>query len=228
MKERDVDEIIEIMWLLREESKPATDQSIHERAIAHHVCVDGFEMPSSISQSAHTGIDMGLLKSDGVSYVLTGSGENHARGIIRRHRLAEKLFYEVLEVPHEQSEAAACDFEHILGDEVVDRVCAFLGHPEVCPHGKKIPRGKCCSQMSPTDEKSVFPLVSAEISAKVVVSFISSKKPEVVRKLTTFGIMPGRTITLVQKGTAIVLGVGENTIALDKSIAESIYVKTAQ
>lgn len=228
MKERDVDEIIEIMWLLKEENKPATDESIRVRAMAHHFCVDGFEMPSSISRSARSGIALGLLKADGEVYTLTEKGETHARGIIRRHRLAEKLFYEVLEVPREQSEAAACDFEHILGDDVVDRVCAFLGHPEVCPHGKKIPRGKCCAKLSETVETGVFPLISAEISSKVVVSFISSKKPEVVRKLTTFGIMPGSTITLIQKGTAIVLGVGENTIAIDKSIAEFIYVKAAK
>jgi DtxR family Mn-dependent transcriptional regulator len=43
------------------------------------------------------------------------------------------------------AEEQACYFEHILSPAVTDSICAFLGHPRLCPHGRPIPRGACCS-----------------------------------------------------------------------------------
>jgi DtxR family Mn-dependent transcriptional regulator len=74
----------------------------------------------------------------------TAKGEARARGIIRRHRLAEKLFFEKFDMNEQQAESNACQLEHILSQEVTDSVCAFLGHPQACPHNKPIPRGGCC------------------------------------------------------------------------------------
>ena len=68
-----------------------------------------------------------------------------ASGRGRAHRLAERLFTDVLSLRDEEAvESNACQFEHILSPELTDRICTFLGHPETCPHGSPIPRGKCC------------------------------------------------------------------------------------
>src|SRR5262249_22708533 len=61
-----------------------------------------------------------------------------------RRRLAECLFSTALHVTDPKAEAAACRMEHILDPEVADSICAFLGHPLACPHGRSIPRGRCC------------------------------------------------------------------------------------
>jgi len=75
----------------------------------------------------------------------TPSGEARARDVIRRHRLAERLFRDVLGIHDEEEiESSACKFEHILSPEVTDRMCSLLGHPDACPHGSPIPRGGCC------------------------------------------------------------------------------------
>ncbi|HEY6328648.1 MAG TPA: iron dependent repressor, metal binding and dimerization domain protein [Blastocatellia bacterium] len=90
--------------------------------------------------------ELGFITLDPLGAIAwTGKGEARARGIIRRHRLAEKLFFEKFEMNEEQSEANACQLEHILSQEVTDSVCAFLGHPAACPHNKPIPKGSCCS-----------------------------------------------------------------------------------
>ena len=77
-------------------------------------------------------------------YELSPEGEKRARGIVRRHRLAEILFAQVLEVEAQEAERSACELEHTLSESVVDRVCTFLGHPPACPHSKPIPQGECC------------------------------------------------------------------------------------
>ena len=75
----------------------------------------------------------------------TEKGRKRAEDVIRRHRLAERLFMQTFQVSDEQEvEEQACKFEHILSAEATDRICTFLGHPETCPHGSPIPRGACC------------------------------------------------------------------------------------
>src|SRR5271168_3761638 len=76
---------------------------------------------------------------------LTARGRERAVSIIRRHRLAERLFTDSLAMDSESEiEQQACKFEHILSPEATDKICTFLGHPRTCPHGAPIPPGACC------------------------------------------------------------------------------------
>jgi Mn-dependent DtxR family transcriptional regulator len=88
----------------------------------------------------------GFFVRDGSALVtLTPRGRNKAGSIIRRHRLAERLFTDSLAMDSEtEIEQQACKFEHILSPGATDKICAFLGHPRTCPHGAPIPPGPCC------------------------------------------------------------------------------------
>ncbi|MFZ0759708.1 MAG: ATP-binding cassette domain-containing protein [Candidatus Sulfotelmatobacter sp.] len=78
---------------------------------------------------------------------LTPRGRERAGSIIRRHRLAERLFTDSLAMDSESEiEQQACKFEHILSPEATDKICTFLGHPRTCPHGAPIPPGLCCGR----------------------------------------------------------------------------------
>src|SRR5690242_7893410 len=78
---------------------------------------------------------------------LTPRGRERAGSIIRRHRLAERLFTDSLAMDSESEiEQQACKFEHILSPEATDKICSFLGHPRTCPHGAPIPPGPCCGR----------------------------------------------------------------------------------
>jgi putative ABC transport system ATP-binding protein len=91
-----------------------------------------------------TGVSIG----DGSMIVeLTPRGRQRAADIIRRHRLAERLFTDSLALDSESEiEQQACKFEHILSPEATDKICTFLGHPRTCPHGAPIPPGPCCGR----------------------------------------------------------------------------------
>lgn len=78
---------------------------------------------------------------------LTERGRRRAEDIVRRHRLAERLFTETLHLKDsDEVESQACKFEHVLSEEAADRICALLEHPASCPHGAPIPPGKCCKR----------------------------------------------------------------------------------
>jgi energy-coupling factor transporter ATP-binding protein EcfA2 len=94
----------------------------------------------------------GVSIGDGALIVeLTPRGMKRAADIIRRHRLAERLFTDSLAMDSEtEIEQQACKFEHILSAEATDKICAFLNHPRTCPHGSPIPPGPCCSRQAET------------------------------------------------------------------------------
>jgi putative ABC transport system ATP-binding protein len=98
-----------------------------------------------------------MFVRDGSAVVnLTPRGRNKAGSIIRRHRLAERLFTDSLAMDSEtEIEQQACKFEHILSPGATDKICAFLGHPRTCPHGAPIPPGPCCQSKLRVDEAAM-------------------------------------------------------------------------
>jgi DtxR family Mn-dependent transcriptional regulator len=88
--------------------------------------------------------DLGLLEVRNSEVSLTARGENRARDIVRRRRLAERLLTDTFSVGEPEAESNACKFEHIISPELDQRICTFLGHPKTCPHGNPIPAGLCC------------------------------------------------------------------------------------
>jgi len=107
----------------------------------------------------------GIFNRDGSAMVaLTQRGRNKAGSIIRRHRLAERLFTDSLAMDNESEvEQQACKFEHILSPGATDKICTFLGHPRTCPHGAPIPPGPCCEGTIRGEESAI----AAENSVKV-------------------------------------------------------------
>ena len=76
---------------------------------------------------------------------LTDRGKSRARDVVRRHRLAERLFKDTFRIDDHEAHSQACKFEHIISPELDEKICSFLGHPTTCPHGNPIPPGDCCN-----------------------------------------------------------------------------------
>ncbi len=86
-----------------------------------------------------------LIRLEGPKVAFTPNGERRAREVIRRHRLAERLFHETFGVGLEEVDESAGNIEHTLSPEVTEKLCVFLKHPKTCPHGSPIPAGACCA-----------------------------------------------------------------------------------
>ncbi len=169
----------------------------------------------------------GLVKISGDSVELTPKGAIEAEEIVRRHRLAERLLFDVLDMEKETLEEHACSFEHSISREVADSICALLGHPPSCPHGLPIPRGKCCEETVSTIRPLVMPFTELDIGQKARVVFIVPKTYARLEKLGSMGLVPGSIVRLQQKKPAFVLELGQTTLALDPEIVKDIFVKKA-
>ena len=62
---------------------------------------------------------------------LTGTGEQQAVRVMRKHRLAECMLVEILAMPWEDVHAEACRWEHVMSDAVERRILELLDHPSV-------------------------------------------------------------------------------------------------
>ncbi|HEX3034333.1 MAG TPA: metal-dependent transcriptional regulator [Thermodesulfobacteriota bacterium] len=99
-----------------------------------------------------------------VSYhgvVLTGKGEKTALDVIRRHRLVELFLKEVLGLPWDKVHAEAEKLEHVMSDELLDRIDFILGYPKTDPHGGHSynPKNGSGKSIVETFEDSVFLLI---------------------------------------------------------------------
>lgn len=167
----------------------------------------------------------GLVRLEGERVTLTEEGERRAQQVVRRHRLAERLFKDLLDLSENTMESQACEFEHILSAEATDSVCTLLGHPPTCPHGKPIPRGECCNEFQKTVRPLVTGLPSFELGATGRIVFIAPKFHDRMDRLAALGVIPGSEIRLHQRSPSYVIEIGETTIALDAEIAGEIYLK---
>jgi putative ABC transport system ATP-binding protein len=138
-EERAFDEVLSQIWVLEEDRLEPLPEHIQPPSGAH--------WPSaSFGKVLPLMKEIGLLRSDQPEIAMTERGRSRAAGVIRRHRLAERLFADTFQMRDEQElESNACTFEHILSPEVTERICVFLNHPEHCPHGSPIPPGPCCT-----------------------------------------------------------------------------------
>jgi DtxR family Mn-dependent transcriptional regulator len=169
-----------------------------------------------------------LVRVDERSLTLTPEGRALAEGVLRRHRLAEVLFSTVLDVRDDRAvNRTACVMEHVLSSAVTESVCAFLGHPKFCPHGKPIPAGACCRSFSNAVEPLVQPLEQLPVGRSAKIVYIVPRDPARLTRLSDLGLVPGATVRLQQRRPATVIAFGETTLALDRDIAAEIYVKKA-
>lgn len=88
----------------------------------------------------------GAIRLDDGSLSFTPEGQRRADALIRRHRLAERFFFETFGMGEDRLHENALKIEPLWTAEVANRICAFLDHPRSCPHGDPIPRGECCPQ----------------------------------------------------------------------------------
>ena len=215
MEQERIDEALELVWLLEEEGRPEFNRF---RLNSDDINFD--EMVNKMIKN-----NLILLKADKVGF--TEKGRMLAKGLIRRHRLAEQLFTEVFELTENSVEADACKMEHILSEELTESVCTFLGHPPKCPHGKPIPRGECCKKYKIEVEPLVVRLIDFEVGLKGRIVFIVSAETSRLNRLSSMGITAGCVIRLLQKKPSLVIQVDETAIAIDPDIAKEIYVKKA-
>jgi putative ABC transport system ATP-binding protein len=137
------DHLLEQVWICGEEGKPAQTTTLHVEGPAGQLPL----LPQESASRMLTRMsDLRLVELSNGDVQLTPAGSQRARDVVRRHRLAERLFKDTFAIDDSEAHTQACKFEHIISPELDQRICTFLGHPKTCPHGNPIPAGPCCGK----------------------------------------------------------------------------------
>jgi DtxR family transcriptional regulator, Mn-dependent transcriptional regulator len=209
----EIAEVLESIWTLQEQEPATVDKIICNAKIAITETLLG-----TLSADGFIAID------EGKGVRLLPKGLQLAEQIIRRHRLAERLICDILGVPVEDSEAAACEFEHLIAEGITNSICTLLGHPRYCPHNKPIPEGDCCKQARDELKPVVVSCDQLKIGESARIAYFSTREHSRLLKLSALGIAPGISLKLIQKWPAYVVQCEETEIALEKEVAQNIYV----
>jgi DtxR family Mn-dependent transcriptional regulator len=130
--------------------------------------------------------DMNLIthqKYQGVE--LTKAGEKIALEVIRHHRLIELFLSEALGVPWDKVHEEAEKWEHVLSEEMEDRIDKLLGFPTSDPHGSPIPQ-----RNGEMNDHATLHLADLKIGDKATIAEVSDLDPELLRYVGKLGLYP--------------------------------------
>ncbi len=161
-----------------------------------------------------------VLMDSQISYTELGRGKS--RQLIRAHRLAERLLYDVLGM--RDYEVGACEFEHILDTNLINGICTLLGHPRRCPDGMPIPDGTCCRNRSGTQPNPTVSILEMRTGEAGRVASVNADEDTQLHILESLQIRPGSLISIHQRSPSIVVECSGGSVAIDESIAENIHV----
>lgn len=125
---------------------------------------------------------------------LTPEGRRVALEVLRHHRLLELFLAEELGMSWDRVHDEAEVLEHVISEELEQRIAAKLGEPSRDPHGDPIP-----TLAGEIDEPPLQAVAAIELGARCTLLRISDADPEVLRYLARRGIKPGDRFEVVDR-----------------------------
>jgi len=154
---------------------------------------------------------------------LTDEGLEEAKRVIRKHEVLEDFFVDILGVDRDVARQGACQIEHVIPDDLLDRLISFTEFVQACPRCGDSWLGqfhKQCSSRQPQDKTdcavcldsgikflqeekkkitaepqvtTLFEAADGEMGQKYVVKKITNKS-SVTKRFVEMGISRGSVI----------------------------------
>ncbi|MEM7118789.1 MAG: metal-dependent transcriptional regulator [Chloroflexota bacterium] len=123
--------------------------------------------------------------------LLTKEGQQVALELIRHHRLLETFLHEKLGYRWDEVHDEAERLEHVISEQMEQRMAELLGNPKRDPHGQRIPSATL--EIQPT---TAFPLCELKVGETAVIRRVNDDDPALLRHLASLKLRPRTTIIL--------------------------------
>ncbi len=211
-----VEEYLETIFALEEEGIPVIQARLAERldkaAPSVSEMLDRLEADDLIVRSSR-------------QITMTASGTALAEGVVRKHRLAERLLVDIIGLDWDKAHIEAGRWEHVISDDVEERLVVLLGNPTTCPHGNPIPGMEAhgpeqqrLAEAQPGDRIRLVRITESVEHDNASLSYLSDH-----------GLTPGAMAVVQARAPdgTLTLAVGDATIALGPAMTERMFVAPA-
>jgi DtxR family Mn-dependent transcriptional regulator len=153
---------------------------------------------------------------------LTQAGRKVALEVVRHHRLIELYLAEALGVPWDRVHEEAEKWEHVLSEDLEDRIDEKLGFPTRDPHGSPIP-----SREGDVPDHNAIRLDQLDAGQSGIIAEVSDHDADLLRYFAQLGLYPKAAIKVLEaapfNGPITVIVAGQQH-ALGREAAQHIQV----
>ena len=177
----------------------------------------------------------GLVRVEGDRHLeFTDEGRSRALHVMRKHRLAERLLYDVIGLDWSLVHDEACRWEHVMSEQVERRLLEVLNHPTESPYGNPIPAleeiGGAASRPFLEGVVNIVERVR-DVPGPIAVNIRRlgepvQFEPELLEQLRAAGVVPGADANISAAGSYVLVqvdGFGEG-LELPAEVATHVYV----
>ena len=158
---------------------------------------------------------------------LTEEGRRRATEVIRKHRLAERLLLDVIGLDRRLVHEEACRWEHVMSEQVEERLLTILGDVSTDPFGNPIPEVRAEHPQPAAGEVSADRAVRADREDGVVarVGEPIQADADLIASLEDAGIVAGAEVRLRPSsgGGRVVCREGE-PVVLPDDLARHLFL----
>ena len=158
-----------------------------------------------------------LVSNQDGTLTLTPAGSETGGRVMRKHRILECFFSEMLGMSPDTASEEACTLEHGVSDEAIERLGRYIEkRPGRGAGSRRTRKGKRWQALS---------LAEADEGDTLTVAGVRCEGPGT--RLNDLGLFPGTEISVVRKipGNGIVVRVKDCNIALSQEVATFVLVE---
>ncbi|MCA1899925.1 MAG: metal-dependent transcriptional regulator [Chloroflexi bacterium] len=212
-----VQDYLKRIYDLTESGSPASTNDLARELKVKPASVTGMiqklaaETPPLVAYQKHQGV------------TLTPAGKRAALEVIRHHRLLEAWLMQTLGYSWDEVHEEAERLEHVISEDLEQRIAAALGHPARDPHGELIPSEDLTM---PADDCP--PLAALRPTQTAIILRVNAHDANLLRHLDSLGLTPGVQVEVMEYSSFdnnLTIKANEKTTVLGLNITTKIFVQ---
>src|SRR6476646_9988550 len=186
-----VDEYLETIYFLAfpiGEYQPATASNAIASRVAEMLGVSRASAGEMLKRLEAEGL---VERGEHKEAILTPSGTERARKVVRKHRVIERLLTDFMGYSAAEAHVHADELGGTFSDDMVARIEEKLGHPDRCPHGWPID-----PDFEQAENQELAPLSDLEPGQSATIVRLAEHDGDLLHWFYDEGLVPGTALEL--------------------------------
>jgi DtxR family transcriptional regulator, Mn-dependent transcriptional regulator len=157
--------------------------------------------------------------------ILTASGTERARKVVRKHRIIERLLTDFMGYTAAEAHVHADELGGTFSDDMVERIEEKLGHPDRCPHGWPVD-----PDFEQEENRELEPLADLPAGMSATIVRLAEHDGDLLHWFYDEGLVPGTLVELRAAEPAagqFRVTVNGSEKAIGEKAAAGLFVKRA-